>query len=679
MSGLNEPQKIAVQHRTGPLLVLAGAGSGKTRVITFRIVELIRSGVPADRILAVTFTNKAANEMKERLAGMLPTKARARPHVSTFHSLCVRILRRHIQLLGYPARYAIYSGGEQESLARGVLRDVKVSEAVLSPSQLIFRISGWKSRSLDPAAAMNLADNDQDTLAAIAYRRYQQELKRLGAVDFDDLLLLVNQLFAKFPEVLAREAGMFDQILIDEYQDTNESQYRIVKAMAAPHRNLCVVGDDDQSIYGWRGAEVKHILSFRKDWPDAVTVRLEDNYRSCHSILQFANTLIRFNKVRHDKTLNAARPGGPVPAVLQYADETAEARDTVESIRDRLATGRLEPRHFAILFRTNEQPRVFEQFLRKYKLPYVLVGSSSFFDRKEVQDVMAYLRIVNGSEDDATALRILNRPARGIGKTATDSLIQASIASGKPVWQVIDATVGRPDLPAAARKGLERLLETIHGTRQRLTAGSLSAAVQWMIHDCDYRQEINRNYAEAEERETRWNTVQEVVNSLAEYEREHGAAAGGKGAAEGPSLNGFLDEIILGDRPVESDKEKQLRRNAIALMTLHSAKGLEFSEVYMVGLEEGILPHFRALEDEQAGVDEERRLCYVGITRAQDRLTLSMALTRMKWGKPRDSIPSRFLYEMTGQADHPNYFRVCTGHHAGKGKSKTGGGGRPEK
>jgi len=636
------------------MLVLAGAGTGKTRVITFRIARLIRSGTDPSRILAVTFTNKAANEMQERLQAMLRLESAKRPLVATFHSLCVRILRRHIQLLGYPKRFAIYSGGEQEGLARSVLRDVKAGEAVLSPSQLIFQISNWKCSLVDPSQALRLADTDRLTLAAIAYRRYQQELKRLGAVDFDDLLLLVDELFRKKPEILQQEAARFDQILVDEYQDTNESQYRIIRALAGPHRNLCVVGDDDQSIYGWRGAEVKHILGFARDWPDTLTVRLEDNYRSNQAIIAYANELIRFNKVRHDKKLNASRPGGEVPSVKQFADEVQEARETVEAIKSRLETGEVEPRHFAILFRTNEQPRLFEQWLRKYQLPYVLVGTSSFFDQKEVQDLVAYLRIVEGTDDDATALRIINRPTRGVGEKATGALVQASIDAGRPVWEIIEHPDLRPEIPPAAARGLDRLLHCIQETRQRIRQDGLADAIRWMIHECDYRKEVDRCHTEPEDREQRWNAVQQVVNSLAEFQRENP-----KG-----KLGGFLDEIVLGDRQVEDEKEKQLRRNAVALMTLHSAKGLEFSEVYMVGLEEGILPHFRSLADDQAGVDEERRLCYVGVTRAEDRLTLSMSLTRMKWGKPRDSIPSRFLYEMSGQAEHSNYDRICAGRTA---------------
>jgi DNA helicase II / ATP-dependent DNA helicase PcrA len=592
--------------------------------------------------------------MQERLRAMLPGKLREGPLVTTFHSLCVRILRRHISRLGYPARFAIYAGGDQEAVARSVLREVNVADAALSPSQLVWQVSAWKSRGLSPDAASSEADSDRATLAAIAYRRYQQELKRLGAVDFDDLLLLVGRLFSEHPDVLTVEAGRFDQILVDEYQDTNGSQYRIVRALAQGHRNLCVVGDDDQSIYGWRGAEVRHILAFRKDWPDAVTVRLEENYRSCDAILKLANTLIRFNRIRHDKQLVASRPGGTPPAVMQFPDEAAEARETVAAIAARIATGRVEPRHCAVLFRTNEQPRLFEQFFRKARVPYVLVGTSSFFDRKEVQDIVAWLRLVDGNEDDATLLRVLQRPRRGVGEKAIEALVTASIERRQPVWQVATDRRTRPALSSAASAGLEQLIACIEETRELVGKAGLATAVSRLIERSNYRQEIDRCYTEATDRELRWNSVQQVVNAVADHEREH----------KEPALSAFLDEIMLGDREVEDEKEKQLRRNAVALMTLHSAKGLEFPEVWLVGMEENILPHFRALEDGESGVDEERRLCYVGLTRAQDRLTLSMALTRLKWGKPRDSIPSRFLYEMTGQAEHPNYRKVAAGKAA---------------
>jgi DNA helicase-2/ATP-dependent DNA helicase PcrA len=659
MSGLNPPQRAAVNHKFGPLLVLAGAGTGKTRVITYRIAKLIGGGCAPDRILGVTFTNKAANEMQERLGKLLPKKSKAKPLITTFHSLCVRILRRNIELLGYPPKFQIYCGGEQESLARKVLREINVSDAVLAPNQLLFQISSWKSRRIHPDDAESLADDDRSTVAAIGYRRYQQQLKTLGAVDFDDLLLLTERLFDQHGDVRESEAERFDFILVDEYQDTNDSQYRIVRALAQAHKNLCVVGDDDQSIYGWRGAEVAHILGFKNDWPTATTIWLEDNYRSTSEILTLANRLIKYNRVRHDKILRPSRDGGEPPQILQFPDETKEAEQTVASIVSRIATYKREPRDFAILFRTNEQPRPFEAALRKAKVPYVLVGGMSFFDRKEVQDTIAYLRLLDGEQDDLPLLRVINRPARGIGKSALDALQQQSRKANVSVTHMLFTPHERPGgLPSAAQKGLDDLAAALLNAR-RIAENSLVDAVNRLIVDVNYEQEINRLYSEPDDRMARMNTVQQVVNALGQYVQE----------SKQPKLGEFLDQMLLGERDANDDKEKQLNKNAVVLMTLHSAKGLEFPEVYLVGLEEGILPHHRSLEDDEKGVDEERRLAYVGVTRAEERLTLSLSLSRMKWGKPRPSIPSRFLYEMTGKADHPNYLKT-TGRSPRKAPSE---------
>ena len=332
--------------------------------------------------------------MQQRSAELLGKRQPVKPEISTFHSLCVRILRRHANRLGYPEKFAIYDRGDQESIARQALREIQVAEALLRPGDLLYHISRWKSPGIRPDQAGAEAASDREHLAASAYRRYQSAIKAAGAVDFDDLLLCTEELFARFPDVRAAEAGRFSHLLVDEYQDTNGSQYRIVRALAGEHRNLCVVGDDDQSIYGWRGAEVAHILRFKTDWPDAKVVRLEDNYRSTEAILTLANRLIAYNSQRHDKTLRAARPGGEKPRILQAPDETAEAREVVEDIRRLLGRDGLEPRDFAILFRTNEQPRPFELELRRAKLPYVLVGGMSFYDRKEVRDVLAYLKVL---------------------------------------------------------------------------------------------------------------------------------------------------------------------------------------------------------------------------------------------------------------------------------------------
>jgi len=646
MASLNPAQADAVRTLRGPLLVLAGAGTGKTRVVTLRVAELIRTGIRPDRILAVTFTNKAAAEMQERIREVLGRRAETRPEVSTFHSLCVRILRRHITRLGYPARFAICDRGDQEALARKVLREIKVGSELMRPGDLLSKISTWKSAAIRPSDALQVARSDKDHLAAVGYRRYQTELKASGAVDFDDLLLVTEDLFTQFDEVRRAEAGRFDHLLVDEYQDTNGSQYRIVRGLARDHRNLCVVGDDDQSIYGWRGAEVEHILRFGKDWPDAKVVRLEENYRSTGEIIAIANRLIAFNATRHDKILRASRPGGLRPQILQFKDENEEAKEIVALIQQRLRTPGIDPRDLAILFRTNEQPRPFEAELRKAKVPYTLVGGMSFFDRKEVRDVTALLRLIESDDDEVAFLRIVNTPPRGVGPKAVEVLMKSAVESSTPVWKLARDAQRRPTLPRAAEEGLDRLVKLVDGLRAQLGRRPLVDIANELLEKVEYRHEIDRSYDDPDERQTRWSSVEQVINSLAAHEKE----------AKKPSLGDFLDELALSGRDFDNDKEKKLAGNAVALMTLHSAKGLEFPEVYMVGLEEGILPHHRSVAAEGSAIDEERRLCYVGVTRAQERLTLSLSLTRFKWGKPRETIPSRFLFEIMGQAENAAKF-----------------------
>ena len=644
MNGLNAAQKDAVSTLAGPLLVLAGAGTGKTRVVTFRIAELIKHRTAPDRILAVTFTNKAAGEMQERAASLLGKRRKGdkRPEISTFHSLCVRILKRHITRLGYPAQFAIYDRGDQESVARAALRDIRVDGAVLRPSDLVNIISRWKTAAIRPAEAAAVAGSDKEHLAAMAYRRYQRSLKTAGAVDFDDLLLCTEELFATQPDVLTAEAGRFDHLLIDEYQDTNGAQYRIVKALASPHRNLCVVGDDDQSIYGWRGAEVAHILRFKRDWPEAKVVRLEENYRSIGAILHMANTLIAFNRQRHDKVLRACREEGERPRVMQYPDETTEANQVVEEIRSQIFRRLAEPRDFAILFRTNEQPRAFEQELRRAKLPYTLIGGMSFYDRKEVRDILAYLKLLVHPRDEVSLLRIINTPARGIGQRAVETLLATAVSQGRPLWEILPEASRMEGLPDAAVKAVGEFRHLIEQFQGRLNTESPVDVAASLVHTIGYQDEINRQYKEPAEQLARWNTVEEVINSLAGYQQK----------AEEPTMAGFLDDVALVGRDDQQDKESQLARNAIVLMTLHSAKGLEFPQVYLVGMEEGILPHHRSVDAEGIAIDEERRLCYVGVTRARDRLTLTLALNRNKWGKSRPTTPSRFLFEMLGKADN---------------------------
>ncbi|MEX0939655.1 MAG: UvrD-helicase domain-containing protein [Pirellulales bacterium] len=641
MPPLNPPQLEAVRTLRGPLLVLAGAGTGKTRVVTFRIAELIGSGIAADRILAVTFTNKAAQEMRERATGLLANKPKSRPEISTFHSLCVRVLRRHITRLGYPEKFAICDRSDQESIARSVLREIRVPGEVLRPADLLRLIGNWKSSSIRPPQAANVAETDREHVAAMAYRRYQRSMQAAGAVDFDDLLLLTEDLFDRFPGVRREEAARFDHLLIDEYQDTNASQYRIVRALAAAHRNLCVVGDDDQSIYGWRGAEVAHILRFQIDWPEAKIVRLEDNYRSTGEILAMANRLIAFNKDRHGKVLRAARQGGPRPRILQFKDEQEEAKGIVQEIRRRLESPEVQPKDFAILFRTNEQPRAFEMELREAKLPYLLIGGMSFYDRREVRDVLAYLRVLDDPRDETALLRIINTPPRGIGQSTVAAWLQLAVGAGQPLWDIVTDGASMREASSAAAAGVKALRSILHRYRQRIDRDPLPAIARDFVHEIGYPQELARLYSDPNERDARLASVEEVVNALASYAQD----------AQKPTLREFLDRTVLHGREQGDDKQDKLGRNAIALMTLHSAKGLEFPHVYLVGLEEGILPHHRAAADDGPGVDEERRLCYVGITRARDTLAISLSLTRRKWGKSRDTHASRFLFEMTGQAD----------------------------
>ena len=634
---LNRSQRDAVFTASGPLLVLAGAGSGKTRVVTARIARLIQQGVEPQRILAVTFTNKAANEMQQRVGELIGRRRKAKPHISTFHSLCLRILRRHIHQLGYPNRFTIYASGQQESLASSVLREVQMDGAKLKPSELLYFVGRWKCHSIDPRGATATAATDKEHLAAVAYRRYQQQLEAAGAVDFDDLLLCTERLFRGFPAVRRAEAQQFDHIMIDEYQDTNASQYRIIKTLSAGHRNICVVGDDDQSIYGWRGAEVEHILSFTRDWPDAKVVRLEDNYRSTAEILNVANRLIRHNRARHHKVLRADRAGGERPRILQFRDDTAEAEQTIGDIRRRLRCDNAEPRDFAILFRTKEQPRAFEAELRRHNLPYILIGGMSFFDRREVRDVTAFLQLLDNPRDEIALRRVINIPPRGIGPSTIQRLAARAAQRNTSLWDVVSSPAEVGDVEPKLAGAINTFVQRIEDYRNDLHAGSFVETAHKLLNGFRYEYELKRRHPDTQDYESRWRAVEEVINALGEYEQR----------TKTPDLNDFLNEMMIMQKDNSEDKDNQLRNNAIVLMTLHAAKGLEFPHVYMVGMEESLLPHHRSISTGAAAIEEERRLCYVGITRAQEYLTLSLALSRRKWGRLRPTQPSRFLFEIT--------------------------------
>ena len=700
MAELNPPQQDAVDTLSGPLLVLAGAGTGKTRVVTFRVANLIRNGIRPDRILAVTFTNKASMEMQERIGHRLklPKKIRRgqpaplRPAVGTFHSHCVQILKRHAKELGYPNKFTIYDRGDAESVARTVLREIRVHDDMLKPNDFLSIVSRWKNRGIRPEQADAAATSDKEHLAASAFKRYQRSLKLHAAFDFVDLLVCTEQILMENDKVRREEASRYDHVLVDEYQDTNGTQYRIIQALAIDHRNLCVVGDDDQSIYGWRGAEVRHILNFKNDWSEAKVVRLEDNYRSTDSILQMANRLIVFNANRHDKILRAARPNGAQPRILQFSDEAEEAKGIVEEIDSRLKKDlTTQPKDFAILFRTNEQPRPFEMELRRCKVPYVITGSQSFFDRKEVRDILAYFKWIDTPNDELSLLRVINVPPRGLGASSVDKLLKQAVSTGTSVWKIMQNDAFVKTLPTAAQQGIGSLqflygefskkfkgeptgasgnatndsapvefqrdvsdqaanpnVEEAEEAEMLEGAGHITQAAREFIESIHYRREINRLYPNAEEATARIGSLEEVINAIAEYESD----------SNKPDLGDFLSKVTLEGREFGSPKEKELQRNAVSLMTYHSAKGLEFPFVYMVGMEEGVLPHRRSLIDGADGVDEERRLCYVGVTRAQDELSLCLPMSRFKWGKARPTFPSRFLYEVTGQADNPNCIKA---------------------
>ncbi len=654
--GLNPAQAQAVGTLSGPILVLAGAGTGKTRVVTLRVANLIRHGIAPDRILAVTFTNKAAGEMRQRIGELIGTgRGRKRsgqpppgPTVSTFHSQCVRILRRHAKRIGFPAKFSIYDRSDQESLARGILRELRLPGTALRPSDMLAIIGGWKNASIKPADAAYRAANDKEHFAAAAYRRYQEALRIRGAMDFDDLLLHTETLFADHPAVRDEEASKYDHLLVDEYQDTNGSQYRITKHLTLRHRNLCVVGDDDQSIYAWRGADVSHILNFTSDWPDAKVICLQDNYRSTAEILSMANRLIGFNAQRHDKQLIASRPNGTRPRIEQFKDEQTEANTVVGEIVKKIQREHFQPRDIAILFRTNEQPRLFETELRRAKVPYVMLGTQSFFDRKEVRDLVSYLKWIEQPADEVALLRIINTPARGLGNKTVKSLIERAVQRGVPVWQVMQDPAAIGDLPPAARRGIDQLATIAEKVRARAASESLTAAMRTLLDTTAYGDEIARLYEEPQEREARMASIGELINAIDAYQ---------DGAAQ-PDLTGFLSDIALSGRELGSEKDKLAAQNAVWLLTMHAAKGLEFPVVYMVGMEEGLLPHARSVKSgDEKEIAEERRLCYVGITRAQEYLTLSLALTRRKWGQARPTTPSRFLYEIIGSADNPNKYR----------------------
>jgi DNA helicase II / ATP-dependent DNA helicase PcrA len=644
LSSLNDEQLAAVRHLDGPLLILAGAGSGKTRVITTRAAFLLQCcGVAASRILAVTFTNKAAREMQERITALVGRSRGKGMVIATFHSLCARILREEIEQLGYKKNFSIYGTADQVRLIRDLLQGAGQLEGKADAERVLWLISAAKNRLLSPEELSAEGDGGDPVrmAAAFVYPLYQRSLKAFNAVDFDDLIMLVVRLFREHPAVLARYRERFLYLMVDEYQDTNVAQYKLLRLLADGHRNICVVGDDDQSIYAWRGADLSNILGFEKDFPGAAVIKLERNYRSAGRILAVANGLIRHNLQRTDKILRAVAEDGPRIDYIRCDDEEDEARMVVERIHAQRYQHELAYKDFAILYRTNVQSRAFEEQLRYENIPYVLIGGQQFFDRKEVKDTVAYLRVLVNPLDEVNLLRILNFPRRGIGETTADRLIRASAAQQRPLYEVLRHPGEIEELGEKALAAVTEFIGLLEKYRQRFRLpGRLAETGRELIAELQLDDELCRTADDPKQARRRMDHVEEVMNALASYEDRD----------ESPTLAGFLEKVSLLDRdePDRGGKDAKLARDAVVLMSLHSSKGLEFSQVFLVGLEEEYLPHRKSIE-EGVDVEEERRLCYVGVTRARHRLTLLGAAARRRYGKLQPRVPSRFLEEIPAE------------------------------
>jgi DNA helicase-2/ATP-dependent DNA helicase PcrA len=627
---LNPRQKEAVMHRDGPLLILAGAGSGKTRVITMRTAFLIHSGISAGSVLAVTFTNKAAREMKERVKKMV-RGGNGTPVISTFHSLCLRILRQEIEPLGYRKDFSIYGTTEQVSLLRNIMADIKIYDKSFNAESVLERISRVKNHYLP--AKTSEADDSLEEASSFIFPRYLEALKAMNVLDFDDLLLLTLKLFREHPEVLEKYRERFRYIMVDEYQDTNRVQYDFIKLLAGKKRNLCVVGDDDQSIYGWRGADITNILDFEKDFPGAVTVRLEQNYRSFDHILQAANGVIQNNGQRMEKSLWTDRGPGPKVNIFKATDTEDEA----EWVADRIDILRHEKsvpfEHVAVIYRANIFSKHFEEALRRMKIPYTVVGGTSYFERKEVMDIAAYLKVMANPSDDLSLLRVVNAPKRGLGASAIAVL--SGFAQSR-LTSILDACGMAKDIRGLTQKAIssfETLYELICRYREKFShGGKMDKTLAELIEEIEYRDYIIRLYKSPDAAHRRMENLDSFADSLTHY----------KSTEQSPSLTGFLETMALTDMLEEKEES---RENGVTLISFHSSKGLEFPVVFIVGAEEAILPH-RKSSDSDEGVEEERRLFYVGITRSMKELFITHTGHRMKYGKQKASVPSRFLEEL---------------------------------
>ena len=613
MNFLNPQQELAVRHVEGPLLVLAGAGSGKTRVVTHRIAHLIDMGVPPEKILAVTFTNRAAEEMRSRIRSLKNAYVLA----STFHSLGARILRESIHHLGYKSDFTIYDEEDSGKLLKKCLEQLNFSSAKDEAKALRAQISSAKNDLLDPE------DVKQDEMCARSYRLYQEKLKECNAVDFDDLLYLTVKLLREHEEVRRMYQTRWQFVLIDEYQDTNLAQYTLAKTLVETHRNIFAVGDPDQSIYSWRGARYQNILNFESDFPGAKVVTLDQNYRSTNTILKGANALIGHNENRFDKKLWSALGDGSKIRTYTAFNERQEAEFVADRILSRDAISLDE---IAIFYRTNAQSRAFEDVLLNKKIPYTIVGGVSFYERKEVKDLLAYLRMIVSDTDLISFLRTINIPKRGLGAATLDKIVQGADAARVPILTFCEECPGIK-LGIKQKESLRGYISLIQQLRNRQPHMKIYELLQEVISLSGYLSHLQSDPETAQERKE---NIDELLGKAAEWEEEQ----------EEPTLSKFLEELAL---RVPTKEQEDLPK--IKMMTLHNSKGLEFSIVFFVGMEEDLLPHINSKDDPSA-IEEERRLCYVGMTRAKRQLYLSSAIYRYMWGTERLMRPSRFLKEI---------------------------------
>ena len=631
LNDLNPVQQKAVLETEGPLLVFAGAGSGKTRVLTYRIAYLIEEkGVQPWNIFAVTFTNKAADEMRERVERLLGKSAKG-TWVSTFHSACARILRQHIERLGFKRNFVIYDGQDQERHLKTIMKELNLDFKMFPPRAIQSGLDQLKNEGITPDQYSPNPYNIFQKRLALVYQRYQEDLRRNNALDFGDLLTFVTVLFRRFPEVLGSYQELCRYVLVDEFQDTNLIQYQLIRQMVEAHRNICVVGDDDQSIYRWRGAEVGNILNFEKDFPETKIITLEQNYRSTQNILQAANYVVRKNRYRKEKKLWTENPEGELLTFYVAEDETDEARFIVQKIMELISTGESirAYRDMAVFYRINAQSRAMEDELVKHRIPYTVVGGMKFYERKEIKDVLAYLKLMNNPSDGLSLKRIINVPTRGIGEKTIEKIESFSREKGLPLYEGLRQAIGEDWLTPGAKAKMKEFIQLIEEFRKDLGSLTLSQLTLTLLAKTEYLQRLKEEGTD--EAFSKMENIDELINVMMGLEQ----------GEEKVSLESFLDKVsLVTDVDLYEDKG-----NRVSLMTLHCAKGLEFPIVFIVGIEEGLLPHYRRGEEIE-DMEEERRLFYVGMTRAKQKLILSRAEKRSTFGVGRANLPSRFLDEL---------------------------------